>query len=148
MSEPTSIQPRRLLADIAGLAVVAVQATLIAHWLVPEGDRLTAVLLASLASGIGALWLWYDQKTAQQISESTEWIAAIAGSLVLGAGSFTCDVMVGSLNNPGTSALQAAMKAGGPFGFPLTVIICPGFTMAAVAGFVRSLIWQTNQAGT
>jgi peptidoglycan biosynthesis protein MviN/MurJ (putative lipid II flippase) len=145
MSEPTTIPKRRLLADITGLAVVAAQAALIAHWLIPADYRLLAVLLASLASGVCALWMWYDQKTAKQISDSTEWAAAIATSIVLGASSFAVDVMVGSLHNPGTSILQAAVKAGGPFGFCLTVLICPGFTMAAVAGFVRSLIWRTDQ---
>jgi len=49
-------------------------------------------------------------------------------------------MIVGSINHPGTSPFVAGTKAGSPLGFIFTIFVCPGLTMIATAGFVRSFI--------
>jgi hypothetical protein len=58
----------------------------------------------------------------------------------LGALSFGGDMLVGIINYPGLSPFRAATKVDSPFGFVLTVLLCPGFTVVAVAGFIRALV--------
>jgi membrane protease YdiL (CAAX protease family) len=138
-----------LQADVIGLVVLAVQLVLIVRWLAADdGFRLGVGVMAYLALAVCALSMWHGEKTAQQLSNSTEWAAAIAVSVLLGAIFFAVDMVVGSTNNPGVSAVEAGTRAGSPFGFVLTILICPGFTMVAVAGFIRSFVWRTNKADT
>lgn len=58
--------------------------------------------------------------------------------VVIGALSFGIDVVVGLINHPKLPPIEAGTKAGSPFGFALTAMICPGFTMLAVAGPLRA----------
>lgn len=131
-----STSKRLFLADALGLALLAVQLILIFRWLVPDdGFRLLVGVLAYGALSGCALWMWHGEKMAQKISDPAQWAAAIGGSVLAGSLSFVCDMVVGSINNPGLSAVKAGTRAGSPFGFMLTVLLCPGFTMVAVVGF-------------
>jgi Na+-transporting NADH:ubiquinone oxidoreductase subunit NqrB len=144
----TNWTPTRLLilADAIGFAALAVQLIFIFRWLVPEDEfRLLEGVLAYGALTVCALWMWHGEKMAQKISGPAKWAAVIGGSIFAGALSFVCDMIVGSINNPGLSAVKAGTRAGSPFGFILTVLICPGLTMVAVAGFIRSFLWRSEK---
>jgi hypothetical protein len=132
-----TVNRRTVLLDTIGLASLAIEVLAIAHWLLPDNSYLLiecCVLFLILASW--AIYLWHSENISKNISEPSEWLAATAIFLVLGAASFVIDVLAGG--KPGLSLLEAAMRAGSPFGFLLTLVIL-GFTVIAAAGFVRSV---------
>jgi carbon starvation protein CstA len=146
MPHLVSSRPNQRLADAIGLAAVALQTATVVHWLVTDdGYRLLIGFPGFFALSACALWMWHDEKTAEKLSNSNEWAAAVVSSVLMGAVSFAIDVMVGSWNNPGTSVFQAAAKASGPFGIALTILICPGLTIVTIAGLVRSVFWQARK---
>jgi hypothetical protein len=131
------VNRRAVLLDAIGLASLAVEVLVILHWVLPADGYLLiefSVLFLILASG--GIYVWHSEKFSKDISEPSEWLAATAMSFVFGAASFVVDVLAGG--HPGLSLLEAAMRAGSPFGFMLTLIIW-GFTVIAFAGFVRSV---------
>jgi len=79
-------------------------------------------------------------KEAKRFSDAYDWVGVVGGSTLLGALSVGVDMLVGSLTHPGMSPVQAGTKAGSPFGFILTIFLCPGVTLVAVAGLVRSFL--------
>ena len=130
-----------ILPDILGLFVLAVQLIILFRWLVPDdGFRLIYGVLAYIVLAALALYAWRGKRVALKVSKPAEWAATVGASVLLGAVSFGIDVVLGSIHNPGLSPLRAGTRAGSPFGFPLTVFICPGFTMVAVAGLIRSFL--------
>jgi hypothetical protein len=109
-----------------------------------DGSRLPIGVLAFLVLASCALYMWHSEKITQEIYDPGEWAAAVGASVFLGALSFGCDMLVGIINYPGLSPFIAATKVGSPFGFVLTVLLCPGFTMLAVAGFIRALVLRCD----
>lgn len=127
-------------ADAIGLGLIAVELTALFWWLVPDdGTRAIAGIIAyGVLAGV-ALSMWHG-KRAERFSDGHDWVSLFAGSVLVGALFFGVDMIVGSLNHPGISPFIAGTKAGSPFGFMFTIFVCPGLTMVAVAGFVRSLL--------
>jgi hypothetical protein len=78
------------------------------------------------------------------LSGPSEWATAIFASVVMGGVSFGIDMVIGLFNNPKLSPIEAGTKVGSPFGFPLTMTLCPGFTMFAIAGLLRSLLLRSG----
>lgn len=76
--------------------------------------------------------LWHKKKSWQT---AKQWRKLIFISLILGVGFFASDLVLAYLHGQ-TNPLHVA---GGLLGLPLTIAICPGFTMICVAGLVRSL---------
>jgi uncharacterized membrane protein YkvI len=110
-------------------------------WFVPDnltrflGGILAYTLLAAIALGA-----WHSRKAWDTLSDPYDWIGAIIGSVLLGGLSFGIDFFVGSITHPDLPPFQAATKVGSPFGFLLTVFLCPGMTTVAVASLFRSLL--------
>jgi hypothetical protein len=129
-----------IYADAIGLVLIAVQLTVLFWWLVPDdGTRFIAGIVAyGVLVGL-ALAMWYG-KEAKRFSDAYDWVGVVGGSTLLGALSFGVDMLVGSLTHPGMSPVQAGTKAGSPFGFILTIFLCPGVAIVAVAGLVRSVL--------
>jgi hypothetical protein len=137
--------PTLVQADAIGLAVLAVELIPVFHWLVPDdGFRLVEGMIAYGILAAGALYMWHKNEMAGKISAPNAWAAIIGASLLLGALSFGVDMILGSFQNPGLSPIEAGTKVGSPFGFMLTVLLCPGLTMVAVAGLVRSFLPRTG----
>jgi hypothetical protein len=135
------------LIDAVGLAAIAIQLFVLFRWVVPDdGLHLVWEILTFGFLATGAMYVWHSTKLAETISEPSEWAATILLSFVLGAVSFGIDMIIGSINNPGLSAIEAGTKAGSPFGFPLTLLLCPGFTVISVAGLIRSLFLKSESA--
>lgn len=115
------------------------------RWLVSDdGSRIIWGNLAYLVLATVALYFWHKEPPAKHITEPSEWAAAIVASVLMGAVSFGIDMIVGLISNPKLSPVEAGTKAGSPFGFPLTVMLCPGFTMIAIAGLLRALLLRTG----
>jgi hypothetical protein len=132
-------------ADIIGVVVLGLQVLVLFRWILPAFEsRLAWGVVAYGLLACGAMYMWHARKIKEMISEPGEWAATIGGSVVLGALSFGVDVMLGAKNNPGLSLLETATKSGSPLGFPLTVLLCPGLTVVAIAGLIRSFFPGTQ----
>jgi hypothetical protein len=119
---------------IAGQLAVAV------HWLVPDdGTRLVAGILAYGVLVAIALVMWHG-KEAERFSDAYDWVGVFFGSILVGAMSFAVDVLIGSSEYPGISPFRAGTKVGSPFGFLLTIFLCPGMTMVAVGSIARCFL--------
>jgi len=134
-------------ADAIGLGLIAVELTVLFWWLVPnDGTRFITGIIAYGVLAALALAIWHG-KDAKRFSDAYDWAGVFAGSVLLGALSFGVDMFVGSLDHPGMSPFVAGTKAGSPLGFIFTIFVCPGITMVAVAGFVRSFLVRTTEDG-
>lgn len=139
-----AISKRRvILADTIGLTVLAIEVACLTHWLAPDdGFRILSGTLSYLVLVTVSLAFWHHEKLAKNLSEPYQWFRFGGGSILLGGVSFCFDMLIGTIFHPSSSPLDAATKAGGPFGIGLTVLFCPGFTVVAVAGLTRSLLLQ------
>lgn len=127
-------------ADAIGLGLIAVELTVLFWWLMPnDGTRFIIGIIAYGVLVAAALAMWHG-KEAKRFSDAYDWAGVFAGSVLLGALFFGIDMIVGGLDHPGISPFVAGTKAGSPFGFILTIFVCPGVTMVAVAGLVRSFL--------
>jgi hypothetical protein len=132
-----------ILADTIGLLLVAAQLILVFHWLVPDdGTRFFAGILAYGVLVGAALGMWHGKQASERFSDAHDWVGVVVGSILLGGVSFGVDVLVGSSTRPGMSPIEAGTKAGSPFGFILTIFLCPGITMVALASVIRSFLMQ------
>jgi hypothetical protein len=134
---------RVLIFDIVGVLAIGLQlAFLITVFVTDEDFRSILGVIGFLGLAGFALYLWHKDPPLEFLTRPGQWALATLGSAVLGCVSFAIDIFVGSTSNPGLSPFEAGTKAGSPFGFPLTVLLCPGFTMIAVAGLLRALLLQ------
>lgn len=141
-SHTRTTAPATILFDAVGLLALAPQAAVAVYWLAPaEEDHTILGILVYLVLAALALWLWHHDEYARSFATPTQCLGLAGGSICIGAISFAMDVLIGLIfHHGGATPLDAASKAGGPFGFVLTLLICPGLTAIAVAGFVRSLL--------
>jgi hypothetical protein len=135
-----------VVGDTVGLAALGLSVFLLAQWLLPDdGFRWINVGLAFIVLGAFALYLWHSDKYARKLSDAAEWMAFAGITILLGGLSFGADVIAGLISHPQLSPLDAGTKAGGPFGFLLTLFLCPGLTIVAVSGFIRALLIDWNE---
>lgn len=130
-----------IVADVIGLVLIAVQLMLIFHWLVPDdGTRIVTGVFAYGILAASALGMWHGKEVSERFSDAYDWSRLTVGSILVGCLSFGVDVLVGSSTHPDMSPIKAGTQAGSPFGFILTIFLCPGITMVAVASVVRSFL--------
>ena len=135
--------------DVIGLLLIGVQLYWVVRWLVPDdGSRPILGVLAYLVLAGLALYLWHKEPPVEHLSEPGEWAVAILGSVLAGGVSFGIDILVGLIINPQLTPIEAGTKAGSPFGFALTVMLCPGFTMLTIAGLLRAFLLQMGATRT
>ena len=136
-----------ILDDAIGLFLVGAQLILVFRWLVPDdGTRLVAGVLAYGVLVAVALGMWHGKEASERFSDAYDWAGVVVGSILLGAMSFGVDVVVGRFTHPGMSPIEAGTKAGSPFGFMLTIFLCPGITMVALASVIRSFLVHRESA--
>jgi hypothetical protein len=130
-----------VVADLLGLTVLAILVMVVIRWLAPnDGSRLVLGLVAYTFLAVCSLSMWHKDGASKKISKASEWAKLGAGSILVGALFFGIDMLNGKIFHSGVSPLEAGTKAGGLFGFGLTLICCPGMTMVAAAGFARSYL--------
>ena len=105
-----------------------------------DGYRLVWGILAFGVLAASAMYAWHSKKLVEAISDQADWAAVIGLLFLAGAVSFGIDMIIGSINNPGLSPIDAGTRAGSPFGFPLTIFLCPGVTFIATSGLIRSYL--------
>jgi hypothetical protein len=136
-----------VLADVIGLVLIAGQLAFAVYWLVPDdGTRLFAGIVGYGVLVAVALMMWHG-KDAEKFSDAHDWAGVFIGSILLGAMSFAVDIMIGSSEYPGISPFKAGTKVGSPFGFILTIFLCPGITMVATASILRSFLVSKKENG-
>jgi hypothetical protein len=103
------------------------------------------VWLIALPFLVGAcLWVWHiSEKTRNW--KSNIWGYALLFTPIVGAISFAIDVLIGGSNGHYKTFLEAASYAGSPFGFPLTVLICPVATFIAFGSWIRCVILHVSE---
>jgi hypothetical protein len=123
------------MADPTGYFVLTAEVLLSA--LVLRGAGVPAAIWIVIAAGlgVGAHFVWRSEKSAKT---AEGWLWSAMGSVIVGLVFFACDVWVGGSRHASLSAWEAAKNAGGPFGFGLTLVVCPGLTFISIAGIART----------
>jgi hypothetical protein len=140
-------QPMRaILANFISLLLLAAEVTLVLALPVSRGISWPVGILIYVVLACAALYVWHNNKFYD--TTPSGWLIFAAVSIPGAAISFAIDVLVGSsvMHGPAHSFLEAAEHAGSPFGFLMTILICPCFTMLAVAGSIRALILSNDLA--
>jgi hypothetical protein len=141
----TALDRWSLVPDVIGILIIGIQLYLAVHWLVPaNGSRLILYILAYIVFAGVALYVWHKDPPIEHLSEPSEWAMAVVGSVLMAGVSFGIDMVIGLIENPKLTPIEAGTRAGSPFGFPLTVMLCPGFTMLAIAGLLRALLLRSG----
>jgi hypothetical protein len=123
------------MANLGGLAALALMVTSGAILAPGEGFSADGWLVVYASAAFISLLTWHSKDWPE--SPAGALVAALA-SLMLGGFSFALDVTFGQHEHPGLPALAAAQTQG--WAFIITVICCPGLTIAALAGSVRNVI--------
>jgi hypothetical protein len=122
-------------SDAIGLVVLATEIALLIPVFTPAEIPILIWILVYLVLGITAVYLWHSEKSPRT---PVGWLGYAAGSFVLGGLFFAADVWVGRSGHPNLPLLDAATRAGGPFGFVSTLFVCPALTFISVAGVARA----------
>jgi len=133
-----------LVSDAIGILIIGIELYWAVRWLVPADSPLTLYIFSFVVLAGVALYVWHKDPPIEHLSEPSEWAMAVVASILLAGVSFGIDMTIGLVNNPKLSPIEAGTKAGSPFGFPLTVMLCPGFTVLAIAGLVRALLLRSG----
>jgi len=120
------------MADLVGFAATTSLGVVVLKWLAPGSDPRIYLSVSGILS-TGALGLWHNKRMEFAARRPVSWLRMAAASIVLGGLSFAADALI-------SGGFKAATRLGTPFGFGLTLIICPGFTTMAVGGFARSFL--------
>jgi hypothetical protein len=142
------IATKTALADTTGIIAIALASGVVTAGL----NRMHAVsqpwviLLIAVPFLIGAS-LWVCQVSNKTLNWGIDkWGYALMFTLVAGAISFAIDVFAGSTDGQHQTLLEAAAHAGSPFGFPLTVLVCPVGTLVAFGSCVRCVMLRVFRA--
>lgn len=142
-----SMITKAVLADIIGITAVALASGAVAGALYgfQAISQPWLVWLIALPFLVGAsLWVWHISDKARNW-KSNRWSYVLIFTPLVGAISFAIDVLIGGSNGHYKTFLESAAHAGSPFGFPLTVLICPVGTLIAFGSWIRCMILQVSE---
>jgi RsiW-degrading membrane proteinase PrsW (M82 family) len=134
-------QWKTILPDVVGLGVLAAEVEIIGIAASSWGAPIWAWVLAYMVLAIVALFTWHGEKWPK---ESRKALKMVLGSLLLGGVFLLVDVIVGHSDHPEFSLVKAAESAGGPFGFGLTMLVCPVTTAVLLAGYFRAVFLRVR----
>ena len=137
------------MADLIGLAALAIL-TLVLRLAVGAEDIsnffwfFIYFLLAMVA-----LYIWHEKslntrRDSPWPESSTDYLQFALASIGIGALSFAADMLIGSMYHSDLSLIRAGTRAGGSFGFVITLFICPAMTFVMVAGALRQFYLERN----
>jgi hypothetical protein len=138
------------MADLIGLAALAVL-TFILRLLVGAQDISNffwCIIYFLLV--MAGLFVWHQRSFSPQPESSWpessgDYLNFALASVGIGAISFAADILIGSMNHPDLSLIQAGTHAGGPFGFIITLFICPAMTFVMLAGALRQFYVERKE---
>lgn len=130
---------KEVLADCIGVAAIAIASAPIAaslqHTQAISQPWVVWLFALPFLAGL-SLYAWHAGKKTRDW-DTRKWGYAAIFTPIAGAVSFTIDIMVGSTTGHYKSLLAAGAHAGSPFGFPMTILICPIGTLVALGGWAR-----------
>jgi membrane protease YdiL (CAAX protease family) len=122
------------MRDGVGLSVLAILLAASIRVLAGADEWAVPSFVAFVVAAPTAWYLWRDPRSPEK---PLEWLLTAIGTVFFGALFLAIDVSWGQSQDPSASMWQAAQSAGSPFGFLLTLSVCPGFTCICVAGAAR-----------
>jgi hypothetical protein len=132
------------VADGIGVFVLAALAGL-AAWIVAivysKEDAIWAWSLGFPLLAICGLFAWHSEKWP---TDSRDALLYALGSLPVGVVFLFIDGLIGGSTDPKLPFRDAIWHSGSPFGTVLTIVICPGFTLVALAGAVRGFFLASD----
>jgi hypothetical protein len=129
-------------SDAIALTVLALELALPIAVISPAEISFVLWIFIYLILAIAAIYCWRNEKSPKTPGG---WLAYSIASVVFGIAFFACDIWIGGSGHPNLSLLDAAKEAVGPFGFGLTLIVCPGLTFISVAGIAGLLPEQEGR---
>jgi hypothetical protein len=129
----------RVLGDISGFATLATFVSLVSFFIFRSvrGTPMGVFLFIYVLLGLPGYLYWV--KTGKGEAQP-QWLLQALQSIVVGTASCIVDVVVGYWLHKPKSIMAAAASTNVLFG--LTLLVCPGFTAVAFAGWIRSLVIQ------
>jgi hypothetical protein len=130
------------MGDIIGITIIGLQyffsILAVKRYFGMELPREAMIGLFLAYAGIGVA-VWHRKKEWQ--SAVATWAKLTLGSIIAGIVFVGVDSLLGY-----SEGAKPMFTGGGILGFPLTIIICPPFTMISVAGLVRALYLSRVEA--
>jgi hypothetical protein len=130
------------MGDIIGIAIIGLQyffsILAVKQYLGVELPLEAEIGILLAYAGVGVA-VWHRKKEWQ--SAVATWAKLTLGSLIMGIGFVGVDSLLGY-----SEGAKPVFTGGGLLGFPLTVLICPPFTMICVAGLVRAFYLRRAEA--
>lgn len=120
------------------MALLTWLAVCVFSWEATLDQRGNSFLLVYLPLVAAGYFYWYQ---VEKEKDDPHWIKQMMVSIALGVAFFGLDVLLGKFHDPSLTIIDAATSKGIMFG--ITMIICPGFTFVAFAGWVRSKILRS-----
>jgi hypothetical protein len=130
------------MGDIIGITIIGLQyffsILAVKRYLGMELPREVVIGIFLVYAGVGVA-VWHRKKDWQ--SAVATWAKLTLGSLIMGIGFVGVDSLLGY-----SEGAKPVFTGGGLLGFPVTVLICPPFTMICVAGLIRALYLRGVEA--
>ena len=137
---------KHIPADATGLLALAALAGVVAWPLAviySKSDAIWAWSVGFPILAVSSLIAWHHDKWP---TDSGDLLRDALISIPVGTISFMIDAAISTANYPRLAFRYAIWHAGSPFGIPLTIMICPGFTLIALAGIARAALYKPEQA--
>jgi hypothetical protein len=136
---------RLLIADLIGLLLVFGVLSVAVVGLRSSDVPGILWVVVYLVVGVIAVGIWHSEKWPAAMKTC---LTLAGASVVLGAISYTVDTVVVLFAHPGGSIWSLGTRARGPFGFFITVGLCPGLTTFALGGALRALFLPSTSRYT
>jgi hypothetical protein len=136
---------RRVLGDVVGLAALATLIALLTYILPGGGTPYQLRNTFLVFCGVLAIPGYVCWIQAEKKEQRPRWLWQALISVGVGAASFILDTLVGLALHPSLPILHTATSTGIMFG--ITALICPGYTLIALSGWVRGLILHHASPG-
>jgi predicted XRE-type DNA-binding protein len=130
----------RFLADIVGFSTLALLCGL-CFTIFPGLEEIrqhpSFYVGAYIVLSTTAWWVFWRKDLD---GSKEQWPSLVLASILGGLAFFACDIVIGRVTHSDLSLLNSAFHVGGLAGFGVTLMVCPGITFVALAGWCRSTL--------
>jgi hypothetical protein len=127
----------KFIPDLVGVSVIGLIILVLARFGYSSEGSALVLIVPFLLFSIVCLGIWHLDKSP---ISSRGWMGAAIASAIGGGFFFLIDVLNGFLFHPEMPLMQAATHVGTPFGFAVTILVCPCSTVIALVGAVRAFV--------